>query len=514
MCTKVRRGDHPDMDERPSGRPVKVRRLFRLGGMGTSTVFGVHNNSLANLRRGLVERVFYVEDENKCLKPAPKPQSGAFQRLEWFRRKIHYRIGLHSRISPSQFCEFYSGRKKTIYQNACLSLETLGVRRRDSYLTTFVKAEKINFTKKPDPAPRVIQPRNVRYNVEVGRYLRPFEHHLYRGIDSIWGGPTVIKGYTVEQIGDIVHTAWKQFDSPVAIGFDMKRFDQHVSVDALKWEHSVYLDAFSNDENLKKLLSWQLHNKGFGRASDGSIKYEVKGCRMSGDMNTAMGNCLISCAIVHDFIREHGIKGRLLNNGDDCVLIVERECAGLVRANMVRHWRQFGFQCELECDADIIEQIEFCQMRPVLTPNGYVMVRNPLVTLSKDAYSIGPWNNLEHAKKWCRAVGECGMALTGGIPVCQSYYQCLINNTQGVDYKKLLKDVSFASGFRNLARLGNRKYHPVTQETRFSFYLAFGILPDVQVALEEDYESHVLTWGFSPQGNCQLPPISWMLQRM
>lgn len=142
------------------------------------------------------------------------------------------------------------------------------------------------------------------------------------------------------------------------------------------------------------------------------------------------------------------------------------------------------------------------------------MVRNPLVTLSKDSYSIGPWNGVEHAKKWARAVGECGMALTGGIPVCQSYYQCLINNTQGVDYKKLLRDVSFASGFRELARLGNRRYQEITEETRFSFYLAFGILPDVQRVLEADYERHVLEWGFSPQGNRQLPPVSWMLQLM
>lgn len=502
------------MVERPSGRPVRVRRLFRLGGMGTSTQFGVHNNSLANLRRGLVERVYFVEDENKNLVPAPKPQSKIFHRLDGFRRKIHYRIGLHSRVTPEKFCDFYSGRKKTIYQNACESLLGLGVRRRDSYLTTFVKAEKINFTRKPDPAPRVIQPRNVRYNVEVGRYLRPFEHFLYRGIDNVWGGPTVIKGYTVEQIGAIIHQAWMQFDSPVAIGFDMKRFDQHVSREALEWEHKVYLDAFCHDPYLAKLLSWQLENKGVGRASDGSIKYKVSGCRMSGDMNTAMGNCLLSCAIVYNFLEERGIKGRLINNGDDCVLIVERECAGLIKAEIVRHWRQFGFQCELECDTDVLERVEFCQMRPVLTPGGYVMVRNPLVTLSKDSYSIGPWNGVEHAKKWARAVGECGMALTGGIPVCQSYYQCLINNTQGVDYKKLLHDVSFASGFRELARLGNRRYQDITEETRYSFYLAFGILPDVQKVLEADYEAHVLEWGFSPQGNCQLPPISWMLQLM
>lgn len=502
------------MVERPSGRPLKVRRIFRVGGMGTSTQFGVHNNSLRNLRRGLIERVFYVENENKELVPAPKPEQGVFRELDGFRKKIHYRVGIHSRISPEKFCEFYTGRKRTIYENAVKSLEALAVRRRDAHLTTFVKAEKINFTKKPDPAPRVIQPRNVRYNVEVGRFLRPFEHHLYRAIDNVWGGPTVIKGYTVEQIGDIIYSAWSQFKNPVAIGFDMKRFDQHVSVEALQWEHQVYLDAFSHDPYLSKLLSWQLENKGWGRASDGAIKYKVNGCRMSGDMNTAMGNCLLSCAIVYNFVKEHGLKARLINNGDDCVLILDRECAGTVRSNLVKHWLKFGFQCELECDADIIEKVEFCQMQPVFVDGKYIMVRNPLVTMSKDSYSIGPWNGVDHARKWCRAVGECGMALTGGVPVCQSYYQCLINNTSGVDCRRLLKDVSFASGFRELARLGNRRYMKVSQRSRFSFYLAFGILPDVQVVLERDYEQHVLDWGFVPQGNSRIPPISWMLERL
>ena len=104
-------------------------------------------------------------------------------------------------------------------------------------------------------------------------------------IDEIWNGPTIIKGYTVEQIGKIARDAWDSFVSPVAIGFDMKRFDQHVSSDALKWEHSVYLDAFCHDSYLAELLEWQLVNKGVGYASDGMIKYKVDGCRMSGDMN-------------------------------------------------------------------------------------------------------------------------------------------------------------------------------------------------------------------------------------
>ena len=502
------------MTEFPQDRPIKTRKLYCLGGVGTSVKFNVHNNSLANLRRGLIERVFYVENDKKELEPAPKPLSGAFDRLTWFRRKLHNIVGTHSSISPGQFLDFYTGRRRTIYEGAVKSLEGLSVQRRDAYLKTFVKAEKINTTKKPDPAPRVIQPRNVRYNVEVGRYLRRFEHYLYRGIDEIWNGPTIIKGYTVEQIGKIARDAWDSFVSPVAIGFDMKRFDQHVSSDALKWEHSVYLDAFCHDSYLAELLEWQLVNKGVGYASDGMIKYKVDGCRMSGDMNTAMGNCLIACAITHEFFRSRGIRARLMNNGDDCVVICEKECAAVVKADMVRHWRQFGFQCELECDAEIFEQIEFCQMRPVYDGEKYVMVRNPLVSLSKDSYSVGPWNGINHARKWVNAVGLCGLSLTGGIPVVQSYYNMMIRNTQSVNSSGILRDVSFASGFRELARLGNRKSGAISEDARFSFYLAFGITPDLQRAMESDYVAHTIEWGFVPQGNPRIQPISWTLNEL
>lgn len=502
------------MTEFPQERPVKTRKLFCLGGVGTSVQFGVHNNSLANLRRGLMERVFYVENEAKELEPAPKPLDGAFDRLKRFRQKLHSIVGTHSSVDPQRFVEFYTGRKKTIYEQAVKSLEGQAVERRDAYLKTFVKAEKLNITRKPDPAPRVIQPRNVRYNVEVGRFLRRFEHYLYRGIDEIWGGPTVIKGYTVEQIGTIAREAWDSFTSPVAIGFDMKRFDQHVSKAALEWEHSVYLDAFCHDEYLAELLRWQLENKGVGYASDGFIKYKVDGCRMSGDMNTAMGNCLLSCAIVYDFFKTRGIRARLMNNGDDCVVIVEKECAAAVKADMVRHWRQFGFQCELECDAEIFEQIEFCQMRPVFDGKQYIMVRNPLVSLSKDSYSVGPWNSINHAQKWVNAVGLCGLSLTGGIPVLQSYYSMFKRNTLGVNSSSILRDVSFASGFRELAKLGNRQVAAISEESRFSFYLAFGITPDLQRAMESDYDAHIIEWGFNPQGNPKIQPISWTLNEL
>lgn len=509
--TGVRRGHHPQMVERPSGKPVKVRRVFRVGGISTPINFGVHNNSLKNLRRGLLERVFFVENKEHVLVPAPKPEAGVYLRLDRFRKRLLSIVGPHSRCSEERFCSFYTGRKKTIYEGAVRSLTERAVEKKDAFLTTFVKAEKINFTAKPDPAPRVIQPRNVRYNVEVGRYLRPLEHHIYRAIDHIWGGPTIMKGYTVNEIGDHFHTAWNQFRNPVAIGFDMKRFDQHVSRAALEWEHSCYLGVFSNDTHLATLLEWQIANKGWGRASDGSIKYNVDGCRMSGDMNTAMGNCLLACAIVWDFVKSAGIKARLFNNGDDCVLIMERS-VGSINDRLERHWESFGFQCIVEPPVYLLEKIEFCQMQPVYDGSQYVMTRNPHICLSKDAYSIGPFNNVMGARKWARAVGDCGLALTGGLPLMQAFYSMLIRESGEVG-GRTDKDLAFSSGFAALAKMGNRKASPVTEESRFSFYLAFGIKPDAQRALEGHYDQHTLEWAFVPQGTPKIDNNeSWLLK--
>ena len=79
-------------------------------------------------------------------------------------------MGTHSSISPGQFLDFYTGRRRSIYEGAVKSLEGLSVQRRDAYLKTFVKAEKINTTKKPDPAPRVIQPRkHIVTGKQIGR---------------------------------------------------------------------------------------------------------------------------------------------------------------------------------------------------------------------------------------------------------------------------------------------------------------------------------------------------------
>nr|QKI28846.1 hypothetical protein 2 [Ginkgo biloba tombusvirus] len=467
------------------GTPGKQRAVYRLSGVSGPIVYGVHNNNLTNLRRGLMERVFHVEVQNG-LAPPPRPAPGVFDsRLSEFKKLLLRQMDLAAPCTLDQFVQMYAGdRRQAVYQQAVDSLNLEPVTQQDARLTTFVKAEKINLTKKSDPAPRVIQPRTPRYNAVVGTYLKRLEKSIYKGIAQVYGEPTVLKGYNAADSGRLLRAKWDRFHKPVAVGLDASRFDQHVSADALRWEHGVYLLCFypSVRKELAKLLSWQVHNRGIARATDGHIKYDVEGCRMSGDMNTALGNCLLMCAMIFAYLAERGITASLANNGDDCVVIMEQRDLARFRSGLEEWFREMGFTMKVEEAVTQFERIEFCQTRPLWTPTGWVMCRDGLTAMAKDSHSVLPLSQGTMALGWCTAIGECGMALAGGVPIFQEFYSAMLRAGRGVH---IGKHPGLESGFARLSAGMRRKYAPVHDGTRVSFWEAFGILPSEQERLEE-----------------------------
>lgn len=475
------------------GPPLaKPRKLYRFTGMGTHIRYGVHDHSLGNVRRGLVERLYMVEVKGE-LKPTPKPNPGAFGQLSRFNRKLGVFLPKTTRLTPKEFLGFYTGRKLERYQRAVESLEMHPVREKDAWLSTFVKAEKLNITAKPDPAPRVIQPRDPRYNVEVGRYLRHSEEMLFKAINKTFGGRTIFKGLSSDQAGVEMKKLWDSFKDPVGIGMDASRFDQHISKDALEFEHQMWLSMFpaSERKELARLLSWQINNRGLARCPDGEIRYKVEGCRMSGDMNTSSGNCYIMCATVHNWCSEvKKLKHfRLANNGDDCMLVVERNDEESVREGLIEYYTTLGFTMKVEPTVDVLERVEFCQTRPVLVNGSYRMVRNLHQSMSKDLHSLHDLGSRVSREAWVTAVGTGGRCMNDGVPVLKEFFK------QFPDFNLKLKEGSDMT--QKLADDWKYKFNRTnafqdampSQETRFSFWLAFGILPDEQIALEN---------GFSP----------------
>jgi hypothetical protein len=479
--------------ERVPGVDVRERRFIRIDGLSPATRIGVHNASLVNLERAVLERVFYVQGPGGFV---PVPQPRVPFTLPEFTTNVVSRCGIVTPISEQDFVNCYKARKRTVYQMAMDSLAVTELERKDAYLAAFVKYEKLNFSAKADPTPRLIQPRQPRFNLCVGRFIKPLERRLYRAIDRTFGSRTVMKGLNYVERANCLRRKWDKFHAPCGIRADAKRFDQHVSVEALRWEHSVYKRCIPRADRatLSRWLEWQVHNRGFGRVRNGFVKYRVDGRRASGDMNTACGNVLIMCGLVYQFVLHLGIKAELADDGDDFILIVESADAPRVLAAFDQFFLDYGFEMEVADPCYRFEELILCQTSPVWDGQGWVMVRCPAVGVAKDTTCLVTIDSSKNLKRWMAGVGEGGMSLAGGIPIYDALYRRY--SAEGEGYRPL-EHLALDSGFYLQALLmkdDSRRDRPVTDTARISFWQSFDIEPAVQEILEAHYRSARIEW--------------------
>lgn len=478
----------------------KERSVYRNTALAPPIPYGVHQSCAGNVLRGVVERLFFVEGAEGLQHP-PQAQVGVFEKgMRRFSALVAKRTGIATPISLDKFPEMYSGRKRTVYQAAVESIHLDGVTIRDAFLKTFTKAEKVLFEKNGlfcDPAPRIIQPRDPRYNAALGCFLKPIEHRVYEAINKTWGELTVMKGLNATRRGAAFVSAVSRRRYPAFLSSDYSRFDQSIGTQALKFEHSFYISLFpGHQKELARLLKMQLVNKGRAYCADGTVSYVVEGCRMSGDMNTSLGNVFLACGVAFAFKEFSGIDFTLLNDGDDCCFIMEQEDVDRFSRLFVPFVLTYGFRAKLEKPVTELAAVDFCQCSPIWTPGGTVMIRNPHKALAKDATSILPMHQHLMPQRLYSAIGEGGLSMSRGVPVYNSFYLAMIRAGAGVKFGSLPSILD--SGFHHMhqgVQLQNDSIHP---RTRFEFWLAFGILPDLQLELEAYFDGVTLPVSISP----------------
>lgn len=465
------------------------------------------NNDIATLERAVKERVFFVKNLDKTSQekfvPPPRPLPGVFaNRLGESVALLRKFLPSTAPISHQQFVESFRGRKKKSYEQALEKIRSEGLSlERDSSVKVFVKFEKTDRTSKSDPVPRVISPRDPKFNIALGRYLRPIEERIFKALGKMFGHKTVMKGMDTDTTARVLREKWDMFNKPVAIGLDASRFDQHVSADALRLEHSVYLDCFpqaKHKRRLSTLLNHQIDNHCIGVVEDGKVEYTVHGTRMSGDMNTSLGNCVLMCLMIHAYGAAKGVRIQLANNGDDCVVFLEQRDLERFSSGLFEWFLELGFNMAIEDPAYVFEEIEFCQCRPVFDGRIYTMCRNPRTAIAKDSVMLKHSSNQNLLPSWLKAVGTGGIALAGGLPVFDSFYRCYLrsgSSRRWISRKQrwgegvTLSDDVMPWFMRETLMLGKRVSSTPSAEARASFYLAWGVTPDEQLLLEEYYDS-------------------------
>lgn len=431
---------------------------------------------------------------NRILGVTPLPTSLGLKMMRRGSRILSRSIPQTQAESLGAFALKYSGHKRLRYLNAC-DKSLRGYSKSDAGVTFFVKREKMY----PDLSkgisdPRPVQFRDPVYCVQVAKFLKPIECYLYncRGIHSNMSSTRLVgKGLNQKQRAKLLFEKIKQFNSFVVLSLDCSRFDKHVSYGQLQIEHSVYLNS-NSDPEFARLLSWQLINRCRSRSG---YRYITHGKRMSGDMNTALGNCIIVISMVIGYmIHFHPfVKFDLLDDGDDCLLIVDEMNLQEVETSIVDGFLQMGHKLKVDKICRTMESVVWCQSSPVMMTSGfYKFVRDPIKTMSNDLVSsslLGP-----RPKDHVKAVGMCELALNLGVPVLQCYALALIRNSPE-GRLRMHSDMSlYLRACREIVNFDNRIQFltpkDISFETRLSFSQAFGI----SIQLQLDLETHLDKW--------------------
>lgn len=365
----------------------------------------------------------------------------------------------------------YTGRKRRVYMQARLDLLDDNGSPSDSNIKMFVKPDKIPLADVFSKAPRAIQYRHPRFNLQLATYLRPFEHEFY----SLPGkGPSasrvITKGLNPQQIAALFLLKVEEFVDPVFIGADHAKFDSTVNEQHLRAEHSVYIKCFRS-KTLRDLLRKQINNRGYSRRG---IKYSVKGTRMSGDYNTGLGNSLLSRAVLESWLV--GFKHEIMLDGDDSVIIIEREDLHYLDYT---HFERMGFETKFEF-TDNIQRVTYCQKRLVFgtIPS---MVRNPIRAMSNMVCCIKNYTGTGY-NRWLAGVFECESMANLGSPVLGHFPKT---------HTRVLRDEEYN---RKMASLEGME---ATVLDRCSYQMAWGLDLKTQVDIEQYISTYL---GYNSTG--------------
>lgn len=493
------------LEVQPQGGRPKQRRHGYLLPFCPDSKLVTHNQSLVNGLRSVVERVFLVKIDGE-MRPPPRPTEDSMLRVQAFIRR-YLKPHLHSLtpLSYEQLLSTYVGHKRGVYERAYQTLLRRGLEKKDAYITAFTKFEKLVGPldgSDKDFVPRMISPRSPVYNLVLGRFTKRLEARggAYSAVNTLMKSPTIAKGMNAEILGVVAAAGWRRFTRPVEVSFDVSRFDQHVSVAAMqKIEHYIYEQCFSGSDRveLRNLLKQQLQNRCFYNAPEGRIKWMRPGGRMSGDMNTGLGNSLImACCLMTYFEERLGPtfmdQVSLLINGDDSSAMMEtatlRKLNGL--SDITAFFESCGFTLKVEEPKYVLEEVEFCGAHPVFDGRTWVMMRDPRVCLHKDNVTL---NSISDVGSWnwnCQAISDCGKAMAGDLPILGALYRAM-------DRGHPVKDLGLPprTGMEFLSRGCHREFAEPSAQSRLSVYLAFGLTPDRQEAIERWLLANAAGWA-------------------
>lgn len=448
-------------------RYTYVHASYKLPG---NKVAWTHNNCLCNQYIALKYR-HQVKTPNFLLKQIDSTCL----------KELSDNVQLHP-FSRTKVVYSYMGRWRTKYMYAQQSYHEQGVMNKHSRLTLFPKDDLEMGL--PSKAPRAIQYRHPIFMLEQGRYTKSIEAWFYKLKDKY---DTYIVGKSDPfTIANTLVKKASNFYNPTFLMLDASKFDSCVDVEWLKFCLEYYLTLFPKiyHRKIKWLWSKTYINKGYTKQG---LKYKTHGTRMSGDMDTGLGNSIIMYTMLCNYLKEVGIsKYSILVNGDDSIVVIENK--DLTASRNLDYFQRAGFNMKFEV-AHSIEEAEFCQARLIETDYGQTMARNPQRVMGRTS-----WTTTQRSKSNYRAfvntLGLCERAASWGVPIASTMATRMIEAANTT--KRIFISPWLEQHYNGMRKWWKNGIPTISLNTRISFSNAWGISCEEQVDIEKRIKVNIL----------------------
>lgn len=418
-------------------------------------------------------------------------------------RELAQTIGPIGRVSQKYIVDHKPSAKRAGYEQARISLLTRPLTKKDTKISMFVKNEKVLLSEVQTKEPRAIQFRPRRFNLVYATYYHPFEQALFK-MDWRHTGRVVAKGLNQDGRAMRLRKMYDAHAQPACVLIDFSRFDSHVTRQHLRLEHAVTRKCCGRHGDLEFCMRSQIENS--GRSKHG-IRYKSSGGRMSGDQNTGGGNSVINLLQLQAWLDHSGVEGQIFLDGDDSVVIVERQDLG----ELDPMWLQNNIGMKVKSSVVLrFEDIEFCQCQPVeIAPGKWRMVRNPSRAISKDVVTVQKYP-AKVLPKLLAAIGDCELSLNIGVPIMQEFARYLTRASS----KRVALPNDMAFRAREMCAIRPGKAHPreIHPLARVSFQRAFGISVSEQLLLESWFRARVpvMPDGYFTPFDPRAVELSWV----
>jgi len=360
---------------------------------------------------------------------------------------------------------------------------------RDANVKLFVKADKL--TKCQPEKPRPISARSPAFNIEWGKYIKPVETFL-----TPWKGPRrglvrsriFTRGLRPDQKAALIAGKLDRFACDLWL-IDASNFDASVRVEHLRGIHAVYRALVGSSSEFERLAHHTVKNN---VTTSSGIKYSILGNRMSGDVDTAIGNSLISVLCLQAMALGFNLpKWDAVVDGDDCLFYVPR--GSLTNRDIDSMMGELGFitECRKLNYQECLERVEFNRAQ-LVTDNGRLrLIRQPDRALATLGVTHRHLTTRTEYLRWLLGAARAEAYVSAGVPCVGPLCSSIERHLRGF---KPLYDGSFV--VKQGMFIDTRLLLPVATPTisgemRSSYAVAFGVSVGDQVAFERSIDGHV-----------------------